>query len=112
MKSGLAALAIAMCELKEEGIDLNGRIRFLATVGEEIGRIGSKQLVKEGYADDIDGLIIAEPSSSIIAYTHKGSMNFTVTAKGKSAHSSMPTEGINAINHIADFVLHFNEAMD
>lgn len=112
MKSGLAALAIAMCELKEEGTDLNGRIRFLATVGEEIGRIGSKQLVKEGYADDIDGLIIAEPSSSIIAYTHKGSMNFTVTAKGKSAHSSMPAEGINAINHIADFVLHFNEAMD
>ena len=83
MKSGLAALAIAMCELKEEGTDLNGRIRFLATVGEEIGRIGSKQLFKEGYADDIDGLIIAEPSSSIIAYTH-----------------------------IADFVLHFNDAMD
>lgn len=112
MKSGLAALAIAMCELKEEGADLNGSVRFLGTVGEEIGRIGSKQLVKEGYADGIDGLIIAEPCNSVIAYTHKGSMNFTVTAKGKSAHSSMPAEGVNAIDHIAAFVLRFNEAMD
>lgn len=112
MKSGLAALAIAMCELKEEGADLNGSVRFLGTVGEEIGRIGSKQLVKEGYADGIDGLIIAEPTGPTIAYTHKGSMNFTVTAKGKSAHSSMPEEGINAINHIAAFVLRFNKAMD
>lgn len=111
MKSGVAALVIAMCELKEEGADLNGNLRFLGTVGEEIGRIGSKQLVSEGYADDIDGLVIAEPSGSVIAYTHKGSMNFTVTAKGKSAHSSMPSEGINAINHMAEFIIYFNEEM-
>lgn len=112
MKSGVAALVIAMCELKEEGADLNGTLRFLGTVGEEIGRIGSKQLVSEGYADDIDGLVIAEPSSTVIAYTHKGSMNFTVVSKGKSAHSSMPDEGINAINNMAQFIIRFNEKME
>lgn len=111
MKAGLAALVVAMCELKEEAT-LNGVVRFLGTVGEEIGRVGSKQLVNEGYADDIDGLLIGEPTGNTIAYTHKGSMNFTVTAKGKSAHSSMPEEGINSITHMAKFIQSFNHVME
>lgn len=55
MKSGLFALVIIMCELKEEGEDLNSSARIFDAVGEEIGRIGSKQMVKQGYIDGIDG---------------------------------------------------------
>lgn len=55
MKSGLFALVIIMCELKEEGADLSSSARFFGVFGEEIGRIGSNQMVKEGYMDGIDG---------------------------------------------------------
>lgn len=55
MKSGLFALVIIMCELKEEGADLSSSTRIFDAVGKEIGRIGSKRMVKEDYVDGIDG---------------------------------------------------------
>lgn len=108
MKSGLAALAIAMIELKNEDADFNGTIRFMATVGEEVGALGSTLLAKEGYADDLDGLIIAEPVD-VVGYTHKGSLNYSVVSHGKSSHSSMPDEGINSITNMSQFIQRFNE---
>ena len=109
MKSGLAAMVIAMIELKEENIPLNGRIRLLATVGEEIGELGSEQLTKEDYVDDVTSMIIGEPTGYEIIYTHKGSINFEVASKGKSSHSSMPQLGVNAIDHLIQFYNRANE---
>lgn len=111
MKSGLAALAIAMIETKEENADINGTLKFMATVGEEVGELGAKQLTKEGYADDLDGLIIGEPTGPALVYTHKGSINYTIVSRGKSAHSSMPKEGINSIANINEFVTRANAEM-
>ncbi|MFD1067468.1 ArgE/DapE family deacylase [Oceanobacillus locisalsi] len=111
MKSGLTALAIAMIEVKEENADINGTLKFMGTVGEEVGELGSEQLTKEGYADDLNGLIIGEPTGPALIYTHKGSMNYTVVSRGKSAHSSMPQEGINSISNINAFVARANAEM-
>ncbi|EPT8860152.1 TPA: ArgE/DapE family deacylase [Listeria innocua] len=106
MKSGLAAMVIAMIELHEEKQKLNGKIRLLATVGEEVGELGAEQLTQKGYADDLDGLIIGEPSGHRIVYAHKGSINYTVKSTGKNAHSSMPEFGVNAIDNL---LLFYNE---
>lgn len=106
MKSGLAAMVIAMIELQEEKQKLNGKIRLLATVGEEVGELGAEQLTQKGYADDLDGLIIGEPSGHQIVYAHKGSINYTVKSTGKNAHSSMPEYGVNAIDNL---LLFYNE---
>lgn len=112
MKSGLAAMVIAMIELKESGQTFNGTVKLLATVGEEIGELGSEQLTKEGYVDDLDGLIIGEPTNYNLMYTHMGSINYTVISHGKEAHSSMPQEGYNAINHLNEFITKVNEKMN
>ena len=103
MKGGLAALLMAMVELQDEKVALNGRVKLLATVGEEIGLLGAKQLTNEGYADDLDGLIIGEPTGHRIIYAHKGVFTYKVTSFGKSAHSSMPELGINAIDNLMVF---------
>ena len=42
MKSGLAALAIALIEIKKSNSLKKGTIKFMATVGEEIEQAGSK----------------------------------------------------------------------
>ncbi|EOS7734726.1 ArgE/DapE family deacylase [Enterococcus hirae] len=112
MKSGLAAMVIAMIELKESGKPFNGTIKLLATVGEEVGELGSEQLTKAGYVDDLDGLIIGEPTNYHLMYTHMGSINYTVVSHGKEAHSSMPQEGYNAINHLNEFITRANEQMN
>jgi succinyl-diaminopimelate desuccinylase len=110
MKSGLAAMAIAMIELKEEKTDFNGRLRLLATVGEEVGELGAEQLTKEGYVDDVTSMVIGEPSGYAgIVYAHKGSINFKVASAGKNAHSSMPQLGVNAIDHLNDFYTRANQ---
>jgi len=112
MKAGVAALVIALIEIEKEEIPFEGTIKLLLTVGEEVGELGAKQLTDLGYADDLDTLLIAEPSSYSITYAHKGSMNYTVKAYGKLAHSSMPAEGINAINDLNLLSDRLNEAMD
>lgn len=111
MKSGLVALAIAMIETKEEGTNINGTLKFMATVGEEVGELGATQLTRAGYADDLDGLLIGEPTGPALIYAHKGSLSYTVVSRGKAAHSSMPQEGINAIANINEFITRANAQM-
>lgn len=104
MKGGLVALVLALIELKEENKLNQGTIRLLATSGEEKEQKGALLFNKQGYLDDVDGLIIGEPTNNVVYYAHKGSMSCQVTAKGKTAHSSMPQLGVNAIDILIDFI--------
>lgn len=112
MKAGLTALIIAMIELKESGQDFSGTVRLLACVGEEIGMLGSKQLTDLGYTEDIDGMIIAEPSTPYYYTKHKGSIQYQVIAHGRAAHSSTPEKGVNTIQLINDFINKTNVKID
>lgn len=112
MKAGLTALIIAMIELKESGQDFSGTVRLLACVGEEIGMLGSKQLTDLGYTEDIDGMIIAEPSTPYYNTKHKGSIQYQVIAHGHAAHSSTPEKGVNTIQLINDFINKTNVKID
>lgn len=111
MKSGLAAMVVAMIELAEEKIDLKGRIRLLATVGEEVGLLGAKQLTEEGYAEGLAAMIIGEPTQNHIVYAHKGVFTYTVTSRGVSAHSSMPELGVNAVDKLFVFYQELQESL-
>ncbi|HCY9957195.1 TPA: ArgE/DapE family deacylase [Staphylococcus aureus] len=109
MKGGLMALVITLIELKEQNQLPQGTIRLLATAGEEKEPEGAKLLADKGYLDDVDGLIIAEPTGSGIYYAHKGSMSCKVTATGKAVHSSVPFIGDNAIDTLLEFYNLFKE---
>lgn len=111
MKGGLMALVIAMIHAKEKQ-QFNGRIRLLATVGEETGEPGTRQLSDLGYADDLNGLLVAEPFNNRILYMHGGSYNYKMKSYGLSAHSSTPQKGQNAIQHLRDFMLVIQEKLD
>ena len=106
MKAGLTALVLAMIELKENDQLTKGTIRLVATVGEEIGMLGSKQLTEEGYIDDADAIIVAEPklAKGQIVTAHKGSIQYEIISYGRSAHSSIPEAGINSIQQIVDYI--------
>ncbi len=47
MKSGLAALAIALIEINNTQSLKQGRIKFLATTGEEMEQLGSQSLYEK-----------------------------------------------------------------
>lgn len=110
MKSGLAALAIALIEMHDAQLLTKGRIKFLATTGEEMEQLGSQNLYEKGYMDDVDALIIAEPCQDMMVYAHKGSMDYRIKSQGTSAHSSMPIFGVNAIKPLIEFIQDIDNA--
>ena len=62
MKGGLAEYVIAMIEMHEQAVPLHGTLRLLVTVDEEKTEAGARLLAERGYADDIDAMVIAEPT--------------------------------------------------
>jgi len=97
MKSGLASIVCAVIETISEEVPSCG-IRLILTAGEEIGCEGANDLMKSkiNYGN-ASAIIIAEPTSNIPAIAHKGALFINVTTTGKTAHSSMPLLGSNAI---------------
>ncbi|MDD7363379.1 MAG: ArgE/DapE family deacylase [Firmicutes bacterium] len=110
MKSGLSALVIALIEVNERR-QFKGTLRLLATVGEEIGQLGAKQLADQGYVDDVEAVLIGEPCDVGVAYAHKGSLNYKVVSKGILAHSSTPEIGENAVEHLLEAMSEIRESV-
>lgn len=103
MKGGLAALIYVLLDLLAEKRSFAGTIRLFATVGEETGNYGAAQLTRQGFADELDALIVAEPSNLQVEYTHRGVIDYEVSATGKAAHSANPAAGNNAIDQLFRF---------
>lgn len=97
MKSGVAAITVAAIEATQE-FSPEGGIRLIFTAGEELGCQGVLQLVNtyKGLGN-ARAIIVGEPTANIPAIGHKGALYLNVVAKGKTAHSSMPGLGDNAI---------------
>jgi len=110
MKSGLAALAMAMVEIAREGIPLEGDLVLAATAGEEVDTLGARTMIEDGVLKDTGAMIIGEPSNNELFIAHKGALWLEITSYGKTAHGSMPDQGINAIVHMNTFInaLHDN----
>lgn len=111
MKAGLAAMAIAIIELQEAKVKLNGRLKFMATISEELTQGGAHYLCQHGLVDDVDSMIIGEPTGiqkagenqHKLIYAHKGALIYTVKSVGKAAHSSTPELGIDAIDNLINY---------
>jgi succinyl-diaminopimelate desuccinylase len=100
MKSGLAAMVLAIVELAQEQVALDGDLLLLLTVGEEVDCIGARHYMEQTGICEIDALVIGEPTNNRIAVGHKGAMWVEIATQGVTAHASMPERGINAIDHM------------
>ncbi len=97
MKSGVAAMTVAAIEAFEESSPAGG-VRLIFSAGEELGCQGVQQLVKTYEAlGKARAIIVGEPTANIPAIGHKGALYLNAKASGKTAHSSMPELGDNAI---------------
>jgi len=108
MKSGVAAMIVAMECLAKSGISLPGNLLFAGTVGEEVDCLGAKEVVKKGQIDHASAIVVSEPTANQVIVAHKGALWLEVTMYGKTAHGSMPDHGINAIQAIHRFITELN----
>ncbi|MEN6387102.1 MAG: M20 family metallopeptidase [Phycisphaerales bacterium] len=104
MKGGLACAAAAIVETFKSDIKLKGDIIFSATAGEETDSSGVQKFIKSFKDKNICGIIVPEPTDFELVSAHRGLLWMKIVTKGKSAHSSMPQLGINAIDSMRIFL--------
>jgi succinyl-diaminopimelate desuccinylase len=104
MKGGLYALLYSFIKCKMENKVTSGELIFAASFGEETGCEGAQEIVAEKRLPPFDAMIIAEPTDNQLFIAHKGVLWLRIEGIGKTAHSSMPDHGINAIMALHQFM--------
>lgn len=100
MKGGLVAMLAALRELAPQAAQLRGNVRLAALVGEEVDCLGAQRFLAGGGMREVAWLVVGEPSGLDIIVAHRGALWLELTAHGRTAHGSMPSFGINAIDHL------------
>jgi acetylornithine deacetylase len=95
MKGGLCAALFAAKALHDVQVALAGRVLVASVVGEEDGGLGTLATLLRGHT--ADAAIVTEPTRLRIVTTGAGSLMFRLTVRGRSAHASVRTEGVSAI---------------
>ncbi|HLR67545.1 MAG TPA: M20 family metallopeptidase [Virgibacillus sp.] len=109
MKSGVAGLIEAMIHMKESDNLPEANITFIGTAGEEVDCIGAKAVIKDKIINNAGAMVIAEPSKNLVYSAHKGALWVEVIIYGKTAHGSMPSQGVNAIDYMRVFLERLNQ---
>ena len=94
-KGPLAAMLEAMALLIAARETWSGTLLGVFVADEEAASLGAKAYVKS--APEIHSCMIGEPTSCTTVTAHKGSLRPLVRVHGKTAHSGMPDDGVNAI---------------
>jgi len=109
MKGPLAATIVAADSIDAK--DLQRPVYIIVTADEEVSGGGAKHVARESSLFKDAGPkygVIAEPTSLVPVYAHKGGAAVTVTAHGKAAHTSTD-RGVSANFLIAPFLAEMAE---
>lgn len=112
MKGGVAAMMEAAVRIAEDRTGLCGELCLVFVADEEIINRGTISC-REGWKD-ADYAVIGEPTTLQIEIAHKGTARFEICVYGKSCHSGMPWNGVNAIEKVAaviEAVQKFDESL-
>ncbi|MBP7568706.1 MAG: M20/M25/M40 family metallo-hydrolase [Acidobacteria bacterium] len=93
MKGSLAACAGAVKALVDGRVRLRGDVVVAAVADEEYGSLGTREVLAHR---KVDAAIVTEPTNLAICLAHKGYVWIEVETKGRAAHGSRFTEGIDA----------------
>lgn len=82
-------------------------VHFALSYDEEVGCIGVRGLLEDLVRNDIRpaGCIVGEPTNMQPVIAHKGMRTFKCRVHGKEAHSSLTTQGVNAIEYAAKLIV-------
>ncbi|GAB3671131.1 M20 family metallopeptidase [Halopiger thermotolerans] len=101
--------AVAAAMLAFRDADPAGELVFASFVGEEVGGVGARHAIEEGFAPDF--AVVGEgstgyssPGVTDVALAHKGRRASTITARGTAAHASEADAGENAVYRATDAV--------
>jgi acetylornithine deacetylase/succinyl-diaminopimelate desuccinylase family protein len=97
MKGSIAAMMMAVCALKEAGIQLKGNLTLTMVVEEEKGLQEATRFTIESLSAYPDIALVGEATNYNVSLGSRGGIAVEVSVMGKTAHAANPSEGINAI---------------
>jgi len=113
LKGGLSVQVYALKllkQLRDRGTPLSGTVIFSSVVHEEAAEmLGMDYLLRETLPErdlPVDVVFLCEPTSLRVVLGHRGKVELVVTTQGRTAHSSTPHLGINALQKMVPVLDH------
>ncbi len=100
MKASIAAMMVTLASARN--MPLRGDVVMTAVADEEAFSVGTTAVLDAGVT--ADAAIVTEPTNGDIVIAHKGFAWADVIARGRAAHGSLPTEGVDAITKMGAFL--------
>src|SRR5580700_7857849 len=93
---------------------LDAPLHYALSYDEEVGCIGVRGLIRDLQEHGIKpaGCVVGEPTSMQPIIAHKGMNRFRCTVRGREAHSSYVTHGVNAIEYAARLIVYIRQIAD
>ena len=90
---------------------LDAPLHYSLSYDEEVGCIGVRGLIRDLEQHNIRpaGCVVGEPTSMQPIIAHKGTHRFRCAVRGREAHSSYVTHGVNAIEYAARLVVYIRQ---
>lgn len=109
MKGFVACCIAKLPELTAQ--PLKTPIHFSFSYDEEVGCLGVPGLVAELAGRPVipAGCFVGEPTSMQVVVSHKTKRSFNVRVQGRSCHSSLAPEGVNAVEYAARLIVFIRE---
>lgn len=93
---------------------LSAPVHLAFSFDEEVGCLGAPLMLQDlgqrGIAPT--GCIVGEPTSMQVVVSHKGFSAYRCKVVGQAAHSSLPSDGVNAIEHAAQLIAYIRAISD
>lgn len=93
---------------------LDAPLHYALSYDEEVGCLGVRGLIRDLEQHGIRpaGCLVGEPTSMQPIIAHKGMNRFRCAVRGREAHSSYVTHGVNAIEYAARLVVFIRQIAD
>ncbi|MDP8984735.1 MAG: acetylornithine deacetylase [Pseudomonadota bacterium] len=93
---------------------LDAPLHYALSYDEEVGCLGVRGLIRDLQDNGIRaaGCVVGEPTSMQPIIAHKGMHRFRCSVRGREAHSSYVTHGVNAIEYAARLVVYIRHIAD
>ncbi|SAK58115.1 acetylornithine deacetylase [Caballeronia arationis] len=110
---GFIGTALALLP-KMQSTKLAKPIHFALSYDEEIGCAGAPLMISDLQKRGVrpDGCIVGEPTSMRPIIAHKGINTYNCCVRGFAAHSSLTTQGLNAIEYAARLICFIRDVAD
>jgi acetylornithine deacetylase len=112
-------IGIALAQAPHFGAALNENrldapLHYSLSYDEEVGCLGVRGLIRDLEENGIRpaGCLVGEPTSMQPIIAHKGMHRFHCSVRGREAHSSYVTHGVNAIEYAARLVAFIRQVAD